>query len=72
MKSHTTKQLLTSISVDIRIHLPEKMIFTEAAALGRGEYHALRPLCISLFRVDKKYTSFVNKLDTQAKMEFVL
>ena len=30
-------QLLTSISVDIRIYLPEKVIFTEAG--GRGEYH---------------------------------
>ena len=30
-------QLLTSISVDIRIYLPEKVIFTEAG--GQGEYH---------------------------------
>ena len=30
-------QLLTSISVDIRIYLPEKVIFTG----GLGEYHFL-------------------------------
>ena len=30
LKSHITKQLLTSISVDIRIHLPSRVIFTTA------------------------------------------
>ena len=30
-------QLLTSISVDIRIYQPEKVIFTEAG--DQGEYH---------------------------------
>ena len=30
MKSHITKQLLASISVDIRIYLPLKVIFTSA------------------------------------------
>ena len=30
LKSHITKQLLTSISVDIRIYLPLKAIFTSA------------------------------------------
>ena len=30
LKSHITKQLLTSISVDIRIYLPSKVIFTSA------------------------------------------
>ena len=31
LKSHITKQLLTSILVDIRIYLLLKVIFTEAA-----------------------------------------
>ena len=30
LKSHITKQLLTSISVDMRIYLPLKVIFTSA------------------------------------------
>ena len=30
LKSHITKQLLNSISVDIRIYLPSKVIFTSA------------------------------------------
>ena len=40
MKSHITKQLLTSISVDIRIYLPLTVIFP-----SDGE--------LSLFQVDK-------------------
>ena len=38
-KIHITKHLLTSISVDIRIYLPEKMTFNETARQGLGEYH---------------------------------
>ena len=30
LKSHVTKQLLTSISVDMRINLPLKVVFTSA------------------------------------------
>ena len=30
LKSHITKQVLTTISVDIRIYLPLKVIFTSA------------------------------------------
>ena len=37
MQSHITKQLLTSISVDIWIYLPLKVIFTRPC--GLGEYH---------------------------------
>ena len=42
LKRHITKQLLTSMSVDIRIHLPLKVIFTLA----------LQPQWISLFWTD--------------------
>ena len=48
MKSHIINQILTSISVDLRIYLPLKGIFTEAASprpSGLGE--------LSLFRGDK-------------------
>ena len=43
LKSHITKQLLTSILVDMRIYLPLKVIFTSPSGLGE----------LSLFRVDK-------------------
>ena len=36
-KSYETKQLLTSVSVDIRIYQPSKMIFNSVSCLG--EYH---------------------------------
>ena len=45
LKSHITKQLLTSISVDIWIYLPSKVIFTSAS--GLGQYH--------FFQVDKSF-----------------
>ena len=37
LKSHKTKQLLTSIQVDIRIYLPLKVIYTSAFGLGEVE-----------------------------------
>ena len=40
LKSHITKQLLTSISVDIRIYLPEKVI------IHRGLFRVDKSLCL--------------------------
>ena len=39
LKSHITKQLMTSISVDIKIYLPSKVI---RRPCGLGEYHFFR------------------------------